>query len=147
LKYSKAKLGRVFIVRLEHGDILHEKIEALAKKEKIQRASVIIVGGIDKTSKLVVGPEKGNASPVIPMELLVNNVHEISGTGTIFPDAKGKPVLHMHIACGRKNKTITGCVRKGVKIWYVGEVIILELLGSKAFRKIDKTTGFELLNP
>ena len=27
---------------------------------------------------------------------------EIAGTGTIFPDEENNPILHMHIACGRK---------------------------------------------
>ena len=28
MKYSEAKQGRVFIIRLEDGDVLHESIEA-----------------------------------------------------------------------------------------------------------------------
>ncbi|RJX22504.1 MAG: DUF296 domain-containing protein, partial [Ammonifex sp.] len=39
----------------------------------------------------------------------------------------------------------TGCTREGVTIWHIGEVIILELINSSAQRKIDPTTGFELL--
>ena len=66
---------------------------------------------------------------------------------TIFPDKNNKPVLHMHIASGRKKTTITGCVRSGVKVWHVMEVILFELISSSATRKLDTETGFELLEP
>jgi predicted DNA-binding protein with PD1-like motif len=147
MKYSIGKPGRTFIVRLEDGDVIHECIESLAKKEKINQAGVIIVGGADRDSKLVVGPEKGRSKAINPMELILDDVHEIAGTGTIFPDPKGKPVLHLHIACGRKGETRTGCVRRGVKTWHIGEVIIFEIVGTKAKRKKDTKTGFELLEP
>ena len=81
------------------------------------------------------------------MEHILDNVHEIAGTGTIFPDGNGKPTLHMHIACGRQTSTVTGCVRKGVKVWHIMEVILFELVDSSATRALDSTTGFELLQP
>ena len=53
----------------------------------------------------------------------------------------------MHIACGRKESTITGCVRTGVKTWHVLEIILMELIDTSAVRAIDSATGFELLRP
>jgi len=32
----------------------------------------------------------------------------------------------MHMACGREEETITGCVRRGVRTWHVLEVILTE---------------------
>ncbi len=147
MKYSQAKPGRIFVVRLEDGEIVHEKLEAFAAREKIRAAALVAVGGVDAGSKLVVGPEDGRAHPPRPMGAMLDNVHEISGTGTIFPDDKGNPVLHMHMACGRERDTVTGCVRTGVKVWQVLEVIILELADSTAARLPDKATGFHLLIP
>jgi predicted DNA-binding protein with PD1-like motif len=147
MKYSEASYGRVFVVRLEDGDIIHEQIEKLAKEKKISAAAVICVGGADKGSKIVVGPEDGRSKTINPMQFVLSDVHEITGTGTIFPDKDEKPVLHMHAACGRKDLTHTGCVRTGVKVWHVLEVIIFELIGSSAKRLKDETTGFELLIP
>jgi len=112
MRYSQAKQGRTFIIRLEDGDIVHEEIEKFSRKESIRAAALIILGGADKGSKLIVGPEHGRREPIIPVEHILDNVHEIAGTGTIFPDESGKPVLHMHIACGRKTSSVTGCVRK-----------------------------------
>ncbi|MCA1792588.1 MAG: DNA-binding protein [Desulfobacteraceae bacterium] len=53
----------------------------------------------------------------------------------------------MHMACGRGDNTITGCIRKGVRVWQVMEVIIHELTGSIGMRKKDAATGFDLLIP
>ena len=147
MKYSQAEPGRIFILRLEDGDILHEKVEAFAREKSIRAAALIIVGGADEGSKLVVGPEQGRAYPIKPMELLLDSVHEITGTGTIFPDRNDQPVLHMHLAGGRKDSTKTGCVRSGVKVWHVMEVILFELVHTTACRKPDPQTGFELLEP
>ncbi len=147
MKYSEAKQGRTFIIRLEDGDILHEKIEEFARIHAIEAAALIAIGGADEGSKLVVGPEEGRSTPVIPMEHILDDVHEIAGVGTIFPDKDHKPVLHMHIASGRRDETITGCVRRGVKVWQIMEVILFELVDSSARRIFDDQTGFELLEP
>lgn len=147
MKYSEAKQGRIFIIRLEDGDIVHKKIEKFSREKSIKAAALIILGGADEGSKFIVGPEHGRRELIIPMEHVLDNVHEIAGTGTIFPDEKGKPILHMHMACGRKTSSVTGCVRKGVKVWHVMEVILFELVDTTAVRAFEPTTGFELLRP
>lgn len=147
MKYSQAKPGRIFVIRLEDGDILHECIEAFAEKKKIGAGFLIAVGGADKGSRLVVGPGNSRGIPVDPMEFILDDAHEIAGVGTIFPNSKGKAILHMHISCGRKNKSLTGCVRKGVRTWHVMEIILWELKTDTAKRILEKSTGFELLSP
>ena len=147
MKYSEANQGRIFILRLEDGEILHEEIENFAAEHSVKAAAVIALGGADEGSRLVVGPEEGRSTPVVPMEHLLENVHEIAGVGTIFPGKDGKPVLHMHIAGGRNDRAVTGCVRRGVKVWHILEVILLELEDSSARRVLDEQLGFELLEP
>ncbi|MDA8403902.1 MAG: DNA-binding protein [Desulfobacteraceae bacterium] len=152
MKYCQAVQGRSFILRLEDGEILHEVIESFAGDQSIQSAALIALGGADAGSRLVVGPEHGRpkqdqANKIIPMTHVLDNVHEVSGTGTLFPDAAGNPVLHMHMACGRDGNTVTGCVRAGVRVWHVMEVVIFELAGNDAKRLLDPATGFDLLNP
>jgi predicted DNA-binding protein with PD1-like motif len=147
MKFSTAKFGRVFILRLEDGEILHETVEAFDREQGIRAAALIVLGGADEGSKLVVGPSEARSSPVVPMENILAGTCESTGVGTIFPSAEGKPVLHMHIACGRKDSTVTGCVRRGVKVWQVMELILWELTGTDAKRVLDSATGFELLQP
>ncbi|MBN1663672.1 MAG: DNA-binding protein [Deltaproteobacteria bacterium] len=147
MKFSQAKQGRVFVIRLEDGEILHEAIENFARDQGVKAAALIVCGGVDVGSKLVVGPLIGRATPISPIEYTLDNVHECAGTGTLFPDEEGKPSLHMHIACGRDAETVTGCVRSGVKTWNVLEVILFELAESTAVRRLEPSLGFKLMAP
>ena len=147
MKYSEAKWGRVFVIRLEDGDIVHESIERLAVENNVRAGALVILGGADKDSRLVVGPEDGRAEAIRPMTSLLADVSEVAGTGTLFPDENGRPVLHMHMACGREEKTVTGCVRTGVRVWQVMEAVLFELTDTHAVRKHDPVTGFALLSP
>jgi predicted DNA-binding protein with PD1-like motif len=86
------------------------------------------------------------------MMLVLENVHEVAGVGTLFPDDEGRPSLHMHISCGRKRETRAGCVRagcvrQGVCVWHVMEIILIELIEGTGLRVLDAATGFKLLNP
>ncbi|HWQ26838.1 MAG TPA: PPC domain-containing DNA-binding protein [Chlorobaculum sp.] len=147
MKYSEATQGRVFVIRLEDGEIFHEQIEQFAKAHGIERAYLNVVGGADKGSRLVVGPEESRTFPINPMVHELYDAHEVTGTGTLFPDDAGNLVVHLHMACGREENTVTGCVRSGVIVWQVMEVILIELVGTKATRMPDKVTGFKLLIP
>jgi predicted DNA-binding protein with PD1-like motif len=147
MKFSEANAGRVFVIRLEDGDIVHETLESFAKDKGIMAASLVILGGADRGSALVTGPAQGRVFPIEPKKRVLDNVHEVAGTGTIFPDEGGAPVLHMHMACGRGSNTTTGCVRNGVKVWQVMEVILQELTDTTGIRKKDAATGFDLLVP
>jgi predicted DNA-binding protein with PD1-like motif len=80
------------------------------------------------------------------MERVLHDVHEMAGAGTIFPDENGRPVLHLHAAFGRDDQVTAGCVRSGVRTWVVGEAVVIELTGTGAARRVDPSTGFELLD-
>jgi predicted DNA-binding protein with PD1-like motif len=144
LDYSQTTLARVFILRLYSGEVVHDTLETFAIEHNIKSAVCLFLGGADDKSKLVVGPKDGNVLSVEPMTTLLKGVHEGCGVGTIFCDSEDKPKLHMHGSFGRNNNTLTGCMRAGVKIWYIGEIILFEL-NSSAKREKDLKTGFELL--
>ena len=145
MHYTEAKLGRIFILRLHQGERLHEVIEKFASQKQIKSALCFFLGGAEDKSKVVVGPKDGKALPPEPMVTLLKGVHEACGVGTIFTDEHGKPKLHMHASFGRNDTAVTGCVRMGVDVWQIGEVVILELAGSSAKRAKSKDTGFEFL--
>ena len=147
MKYSQAKQGRMFVIRLEDGEVVHEVIENFVMQQSISAAALIILGCADEGSTLVVGPREGRTLPIEPMTHILQNVHEVAGVGTVFPDDEGKPVLHMHMACGRRAETTTGCVRRGVRVWHVMEVILFEILDSTGIRLLEPASGFKLLNP
>ena len=148
MKSSQAQPGRTFVLRLEDGEIVHECLERFAAEHGIARAVLTLHGGADAGSALVTGPrEDRSPPPIAPQTTTLDHVHEVVGTGTLFPDARGAPILHVHLACGRGEQTITGCIRTGVKTWHVLEVVLVELTGCSARRLPDPATGFELLVP
>lgn len=145
MQFTETKLGRIFVLRLHDGDHLPEVLESFATEKNISAALCFFLGGAKEKSRVVVGPKDGYASPVEPMVTLLDGVHEACGIGTIFTDEDGKPKLHMHTSFGRDQNTITGCVRMGVDVWRIGEVVVLELAGVSPRRAKDKVTGFEFL--
>ncbi len=145
MQYTEAKMGRIFVLRLHDGDHLPDVLEAFAEQKKVSSALCFLVGGMKDKGRVVVGPKNGDVLPVEPMVTLLNGVHEVCGVGTIFLNEEGKPKLHMHASFGRGEKAVTGCVRKGMDVWRIGEVVVLELAGATAERVVDKETGFELL--
>jgi len=145
LQFTEAKLGRVFVLRLHDDDHLPDVLELFAKEQNLNSALCFFLGGAKDNSRVVVGPRKGQVVPPEPMITLLDGVHEACGMGTIFVDEAGRPKLHMHASFGRKEETVTGCVRMGVDVWRIGEVVMLELTEIAAHRAIDKETGFEFL--
>ena len=145
MQFTEAKLNRVFVLRLHDGDHLPDVLEQFAAENKVSSALCFFVGGAKDNSRVVVGPRNGNETPPEPMVTLLKGVHETCGVGTIFTDETGKPKLHMHASFGRKENTVTGCVRMGVDIWRIGEVVMMELTCADARRTKDKGTGFEFL--
>jgi uncharacterized protein len=144
MKSSEGKIGRVFILRLEDGDMVPECIEKFALEKGIKVGHVILIGGIGG-GQVVVGPRKTEEMPPDPVLLTVDGAHEVEGVGIIAPDKDGKPVLHIHASLGRGGRTLTGCLRPGVKTWLVGEALLYEITGTSARRLPDKRSGFSLM--
>ena len=145
MKACEGKPGRVFILRLEDGDIIPECIEHFAEENGISVGQVILVGGVGD-GKIVVGPRNSEERPPEPVLLPVTDAHEVLGVGVIAPGEDGKPILHIHAALGRSGKTMAGCLRPGVTTWLVGEVIIYEITGADVTRVTDEKSGFALLD-
>ena len=143
--FTEAKVGRIFILQLKQDETLHKVVEEFAAEKQVLSALCFFLGGAEEKSKVVVGPKDGHGCTIDPMVALLKGVHEAVGVGTIFANEEGKPKLHMHASFGRNDNTVTGCVRKGVNIWLIGEVVILELTGSSARRERNKETSFEAL--
>ena len=145
MQYGEGRLGRVFALRLEEGERLNDTIEAFARDQGVARALVIYLGGARDGSRVVVGPEAGRGEAVVPLVHILSGIQEVLALGTIFPDESGRPSLHLHGAAGREGGATVGCTRAGVDVWLVGEVVLLEILGTEGTRQKDPKTGFQLL--
>jgi predicted DNA-binding protein with PD1-like motif len=142
MQYAKAKLGRIFLLKFSDGDILLKELDKFSRKERLKGAVMVFLGAL-RSGKLVTGPKK----PVIPPQANWKSFKdgwEVMGIGTIFTNKIG-PQIHIHTAMGKKNKTLTGCVRLDSKVFLVIEAIVFELTGVKATKEIDPQTGLNLL--
>jgi predicted DNA-binding protein with PD1-like motif len=146
IKACEGRIGRVFVIRLEDGDVVPECIEQFAKKKRVSVGQAILVGGIGG-GDVVVGPRRSEDKRPEPMLLPIDGAHEVVGVGVLAPGEDGKPTLHIHAALGRAGQTLTGCLRHGVTTWLVGEVILYEILDANVVRIQDEQSGFELLEP
>ena len=142
MHYTGAKLGRIFLMKFDHGDVFVDTLDAFARKERLKAAALVFIGAFKK-GDLVTGPKK----PVIPPEpnwVRFDGAWEVMGIGTIFTNKKG-PQIHIHTAMGKKMRTLTGCVRKKSEVFLVIEAVVFELKDVKATKDIDPKTGLNLL--
>ena len=146
MKASEGTVGRVFVIRLEDGDVVPECLERFAEEKGVAVGHVILIGGIGG-GQVVVGPRRSDTMPPEPMLLPIDGAHEVAAVGVLAPNEAGKPVLHIHGALGRSGATLTGCLRPGVSTWLVAEAILIEILGTAAARVRDGASGFALLQP
>ena len=114
MQSAEGKMGRVFVIRLEEGDLLPAALEQFAEEKKIKNGFVLLVGGIGR-GQVVVGPRISDQMPPDAMLLPIDGAHEVVGLGILAPGENGKIGMHMHAALGRSGKTTTGCIRPGVK--------------------------------
>ena len=146
MKACEGRIGRVFVIRLEDGDVVPECIERFAEEKGVSVGQAILVGGVG-SGDVVVGPRSSKAMPPEPMLLPIDGTHEVVGVGVLAPGEADKPTLHIHASLGRAGRTVTGCLRQGVTTWLVGEVILYEIIDANVVRVQDKQSGFELLEP
>ena len=146
MKACEGQIGRVFVIRLEDGDVVPHCIQRFAEEKGVSVGQVILVGGVG-SGDVVVGPRRSEEVPPEPMLLPIDGAHEVVGVGVLAPAEDGRPALHIHAALGRAGRTMTGCLRHGVTTWLVAEVILYEILGAKVVRIQDEQSGFELLEP
>jgi predicted DNA-binding protein with PD1-like motif len=144
MQYSQGALGRVFTLRLEDGERIPDAIETFAREQAIAGGLCFMIGGAGN-GNLVVGPRDGDSPVIDPILHAVGAPHEVAAVGTLFPGEDGAPVLHMHAALGREGRTATGCIRPGLDVWLVGEVVIIEISGTDMIRRRESKSGLALL--
>jgi predicted DNA-binding protein with PD1-like motif len=143
MEYATGRIGRVFTVRIDHGDDLILELIKLAELEKIESAVFMLLGAL-KEGKLVTGP-KESIRPPEPVWFGFDSVHEILGIGNIFNE-EGKPKIHLHTGACRENDVKIGCLRGESEVFMVVEVFVLEVEGISARRVMDKEQGFAPVN-
>lgn len=141
--------GRVFVLTVDTGESFRRVIETFCSENSVSKAKVTILGGMQSGSSFVSGPVMDGdreAVPIVPTIVSTDAPTEFFGIGTVFPDEKGAPVLHLHGSIGREGGSSTGCFRENAIAWLTMEVVIEELIGPDAVRRYDGKTGVSPLN-
>jgi len=144
MQASEGKVGRVFVLRLDDGDMLPGCLEDFAEVRRVRLAQVVLLGGVGE-GRVVSGPRTAEMPPD-PIMLPVDGVHEVIAVGLLAPDETGRPRLHLHGALGRAGTTLTGCLREGVCTWFMVEVVVTEIVDERVNRRPDAASGLALLD-
>ncbi len=138
MDYRKGSIGRMFIVRVDHGEDFLAELSGLALKEEIRSAFFILLGAIGG-ARLVTGPKEKSVPPDIVWSK-INDAREIIGVGNIFWE-NGAPRIHLHGAAGNSKGMVMGCIRKEAEAFMVVEILIMEI-DIQAERVLNERIGF-----
>jgi predicted DNA-binding protein with PD1-like motif len=143
MEYRAGTVNRVFSIRFDEGEDFLQGMTALIKKENIRNGWFHMIGGIREID-VVTGPRE----PVMPPEPIwqeMRDARETLGSGSVFRDENDDPKIHLHAALGHHGETVTGCLRKGSKVYLILEVILFEMTGFDASRPWYTQGGFNRL--
>ena len=142
MRYKAGKVGRVVLARFDHGEQVVPALTALCETEGISAGWFFLFGAI-QGGRLVSGPRDASLPPE-PVWQEFQDPYEIVGMGSIAA-GDGLPSIHLHSSLGRGKEVLTGCIRRQGEVFLVVEAMILEIMGVRATRSPDKTSGLELL--
>ena len=136
-------MGRVFVLRMDHGEDLIESLHKFLKEKKIESCAALFLGAL-RDGRAVTGPK----SPVIPPTPnfeAYDSAWEVFGMATIYPSVQG-PKMHIHSAMGRGRQSLTGCIRDKAEVYLIVEAVLFEICGLEAERVWDEKMHLYLLS-
>jgi len=132
----------VFVLKVEHGEDVLAGVKEVVVRERVEAGVLFLLGGLDEAA-LVVGPKRKEVPPE-PQWRHLQDGRELLGTGTVFWDGP-EPLIHLHASVGSGDTVLTGCVRDRAEVYLVAEIILLEILGCGAVRRLDEKLGLPVL--
>jgi predicted DNA-binding protein with PD1-like motif len=141
MEYTSARMGRIFVARVDHGEDLLQELQKILVKEGVTHGFMLLLGAL-KEGSVVTGPAEAVIPPV-PHYVGFGGGWELIGAATFYPGEDG-PAIHLHASVGRGERSLTGCLRGKAETYLVMEVVILELTGLSVRRVKDDRTGLVL---
>ncbi len=142
MDYAVGTIGRILLVRIDHGENPIEELRKLAVKEEIKQANITLLGATGD-ARFVSGPKEKKLPPeVIWTEL--SDVTEVLGIGNILWE-ENEPKIHLHTSFGNKKETKLGCLREEATTYIVIEAVIIEITGFNSKRTHDKRLGASIV--
>jgi len=141
MQYSEGRMGRIFVLRVDHGEDLIEELGRFLAGHQISHAMVHFLGALSQ-GKMVTGPEYLILPPDPHFERFEGG-WEVFGIATVYPGETG-PQIHLHGTVGRGREVLTGCLREEAGAYLIVEAVIMEIAGLKATKRHDSRIGLSL---
>jgi len=138
MQYTEGKPGRVFIVRVDHGEDLIATLMQFLTEHQVNSGYIRFMGAL-QSGQIVTGPE-ALSFPLVQHFESFSGGWEVIGMATITPDNTA-PHLHIHASIGKGERVLTGCLRREIITYIVIEAVITELIGVDVQREQDPVTG------
>nr|PZN09595.1 MAG: DNA-binding protein [Caldicoprobacter oshimai] len=120
--FSTQEIGRIFVLRLDQGDMVLESINELIVKEGIKDAVVVSgIGTLDRCTLHMVMTT--GYPPVEHFERWEDKPLELASIDGIIAD--GKP--HLHAVVSDREKAYAGHLENGCRVLYLAEIVIVEV--------------------
>jgi predicted DNA-binding protein with PD1-like motif len=142
MQYSEGRMGRVFVIRIDHGEDLIESLKKFLSLKKIESCMALFLGAL-LDGRAVTGPKKPEIPPIPNFEAY-QSAWEVFGMATIYPSKEG-PKFHIHSGFGRGREALTGCIRDKAEVYLIVEAVLFEICGLDAERVWDEEMKLFLL--
>lgn len=141
MEYFKNRgFGRIFVLRLDQGDMVLESIRKLIQDEGLKDG--VVLSGIGTLDYCVVHMVMTTGYPAVEhFEKWSDKPLELSSIEGIIAD--GKP--HLHIVVSDHEKGYTGHLEDGCRVLYLAEIVIAELDGINFKRVANEKNILELI--
>ena len=136
-------MGRIFVLRMDHGEDLIESLQKFLREKKITSCTVLFMGAM-RDGRAVTGPRLPVVPPT-PNYEAYESAWEVFGMATIYQSIEG-PMLHIHSALGRGRQSILGCIRDKAEVYLIVEAVLFEICGLTAERAWDEKMQLYLLS-
>ena len=141
MQYAEGKPGRIFLMRIDHGEDLIKTIRDFIVRHAVHCGNIRFIGALE-SGQVVTGPEEAVLPPDPHFETFSGG-WEVVGLATITPGEDG-PHLHLHASLGKGNLVLTGCLRGKITTYIIVEAVITEVLDVEMHRMSDPVTGLIL---
>ncbi|NLO81963.1 MAG: DNA-binding protein [Clostridiales bacterium] len=120
--FSTREIGRVFVLRLDQGDLVLDSIKELIAREGIKDAVVVsAIGTLDRCTLHMVMTT--GYPPVEHFEHWEDEPLELASIDGIIAD--GEP--HLHAVVSDSEKAYSGHLEEGCRVLYLAEIVIVEI--------------------
>ena len=143
MQYSEGRMGRVFVLRIDHGEDLIESLNKFISLKKIESCMALFLGAL-LDGRSVTGQMKPEIPPKPNFEAY-QSAWEVFGMATIYPSKEG-PKMHIHTGLGRGREALIGCIRDRAEVYLIVEAVLFEFCGLDAERAWDERMQLFLLS-